>query len=368
MPYAPCSIATEVPHRMTLSIDALTLRQRIAQMLLLGFRGCHAAECSAVLRDIRDPGVGGVILFDRDVSDPTLPRRNIESPEQVRALLADLQAAAPIPLLTAIDQEGGQVNRLKAAYGFPESRSHAELGRQDDSAASYREAALIARTLAAAGFNFNLAPVVDLDANPRNPIIRARERCFAADPEAVSRHALAFVQAHHEQGVLCCAKHFPGHGSAAGDTHAGFVDVTATWSERELVPFQRLVEAGSCSAVMSAHVFNAKLDPEYPATLSQAVLTGLLRERLGFEGLIVSDDMQMGAITQRYGLQQAVERAVAAGVDMLCFGNNLQFDAGIAGKVVDILERAVAEGRLARSRIDASCARVLALKALLHPG
>jgi beta-N-acetylhexosaminidase len=350
---------------MRFSPDALDLPARAAQLVLVGFRGCHASECSSVLDDIAGVGVGGVILFDRDVADPSLPLRNVDSPGQLHTLVAALQAAARVPLLVAIDQEGGQVNRLKASRGFPASVSHAELGRMDALGRTREAASAIADTLAQAGINFNLAPVVDLDAHPDNPIIRARERCFSADPEAVARHAAAFVEAHRARGILCCAKHFPGHGSAAGDTHAGFVDVTATWSAQELLPFRRLIEAGLCDAVMSAHVFNAALDPAHPATLSPAALTGLLRGQLRFDGLIVSDDMQMGAIAAHYGLQEAVERAVCAGVDLLCFGNNLQFDPQIARKVVEIIVRAVAEGRIPRERVDAACARVLAFKARL---
>jgi beta-N-acetylhexosaminidase len=170
------------------------------------------------------------------------------------------------------------------------------------------------------------------------------------------------VKAHRAHGVATCAKHFPGHGSARGDTHVGFVDVTTTWHERELVPFQRLIEAGLCDAIMSAHVFNAKLDPERPATLSRAVLTGILRERLGFRGVVLSDDMEMGAISSRYGLENSVPAALEAGVDVLCFGNNLSFDPDIAPKAIEILARAVEAGRISEQRIEESYQRVLALK------
>lgn len=344
------------------AVEGLDLRQRAAQMLLVGFRGCHPGDCAEALQDVSVHGVGGLILFDRDVADPTRLLRNVESPAQLKALVAALKAAARVPLLVAIDQEGGQVNRLKAERGFPSTVSHATLGRGGDIEATRVAASAIAATLSDLGINFNLAPVVDLDAHPDNPIIRARERCFSADPEAVAAHAIAYTDAHRAHRVLCCAKHFPGHGSAAGDTHAGFVDVTATWQGRELRPFERLIAAGACDAVMSAHVFNAVLDPEHPATLSERVLVGVLRGQLGFRGLIVSDDMQMGAIAAHYGLQEAVERAVCAGVDLLCFGNNLAYDPAIARKVIDILVQGVEQGRIPRARIDESCTRVLRLK------
>jgi beta-N-acetylhexosaminidase len=162
--------------------------------------------------------------------------------------------------------------------------------------------------------------------------------------------------------VLTCAKHFPGHGSAAGDTHLGLVDVTATWDERELLPFQSLIAAGLCDAIMTAHVFHAKLDPVHPATLSPAIITGLLRGKLGFEGVITSDDMEMKAISHHYGLEKSVPAAIAAGIDVLCFGNNLTYDPDIARKAIAILVHAVERGDLSEARIDISYRRVLALK------
>lgn len=344
----------------------LTLREKIGQMLLVGFKGARPGECNLALRDIREHGVGSVILFDLDMTgtiDSGGPRpRNIESPAQVRELVQHLQASARVPLLVAIDQEGGRVNRLKPAYGFPESISHEELGQLDQPTETRRHAEGTARTLQAAGINWNLAPVVDLDAHPDNPIIKGKRRSFAADPAKVARHAAAFVEGHRAHGVLTCLKHFPGHGSAMGDTHLGFVDVTTTWHERELAPFQQLIAAGLCDSVMSAHVFNAKLDPERPATMSRAVITGILRERLGFQGVVTSDDMEMKAISSRYGIEHSIPAAIEAGVDVLCFGNNMAYDPDIATKAITIIERAVAAGRIPESRLDESCERVLALK------
>ena len=343
-------------------LASLTLREKIGQLLNVGFRGCHPAECAFAVRDIREHGIGGVILFDQEMSDGSAGRRNIESPAQVRNLLAHFQSHARIPLLTSIDQEGGRVNRLKAVYGFPASSSHEELGRIDDSATTSRHATTSAQTLAGVGLNLNLAPVVDLDAHPDNPIIKGKRRSFSADPEAVARHAADYIRAHRAHGVLTCLKHFPGHGSATGDTHLGLVNVTATWSDRELIPFQRLIAAGLCDVIMSAHVFNAHLDPDLPATLSRAVITGLLRERLGYAGVITSDDMEMKAISSHYGLENSLPLAINAGIDVLCFGNNLSYHPDIAPRAIAILENAVTSGRIQESRIDESCARVLALK------
>jgi beta-N-acetylhexosaminidase len=345
---------------------ALTLREKIGQLLLLGFKGRSAADTSLIVRDLREHAIGSVILFDVDMTgtiDSGQPgSRNIKSPTQVRELVAHLQSHARVPLLVAIDQEGGRVNRLKPDYGFPESISHEELGARDDLACTREQAVITARTLASLCINWNLAPVVDLDANPQNPIIKGKRRSFAADPEKVARHAAAFIEGHRVHGVLTCLKHFPGHGSAAGDTHLGFVDVTSMWHERELAPFQKLIAAGQCDSIMSAHVFHAGLDPDLPATLSRSVITGLLRKKLSFDGLVLSDDMEMKAVSSRYGLEQSIPAALNAGVDVLCFGNNLAYDPDIAAKAIAIIERAVRDGVVPESRIDESCARVLASK------
>lgn len=347
---------------MNTPVSNPTLREQLGQMLMVGFRGSRPEECSLILRDIREHHIGTVVLFDQEMADRSAGRRNVESPSQLRELITSLQAAARTPLLVAIDQEGGRVNRLKPAYGFPETLSHEELGRLDDPAETRRHAEATARTLVSLGINWNLAPVVDLDANPQNPIIKGKSRSFSHDPEAVARHAAEFVRGHREHGVLTCAKHFPGHGSAAGDTHLGLVDVTQTWHERELLPFQRLIETGQCDAVMTAHVFNARLDAERPTTLARSVVTGILRERLGFGGVIASDDMEMKAIASQFGLERSVPLAVEAGLDVLCFGNNLAYDPDIAPKAIAILERAVQSGRIPEARIAASFARVMALK------
>lgn len=341
---------------------AVPLETKIGQMILVGFRGREAGACDAVGRDLAERQIGGVILFDEEMADGSRAARNIQSPEQVRALTRSLQSLSAAPLLVAIDQEGGRVNRLKPRYGFPETRSHEELGASDDPAQTFSAASGMARTLQQAGINFNLAPVVDLDRGPDNPIIKGKGRSFGAEPEKVARHALEFVRAHRQCGILTCAKHFPGHGSARGDTHLGLVDVTQHWTELELTPFQRLIEAGECDAVMTAHVFNSRLDPQRPATLSPVVLGEILRGRLGFEGVILSDDMEMRAIAGQYGLEQAIELGLSAGLDMLCFGNNLNFDARIGERVWDIVRGLVRAGKIPEERIDQSYRRIVKMK------
>ena len=226
------------------------LELMLGQMLLVGFRGLAVDDQHPIIADIRQRHLGGVVLFSFD--GPTRSAvRNVESPEQVRALTAALQAAAGTPLLIAVDQEGGQVARLSPRHGFPATLSHQQLAELADETAVVEAAAALARTLAQAGINLNLAPVVDVNRNPENPIIARYERSFAADAALVSRLAALFVQAHHQQGVLCCLKHFPGHGSSTADSHRGLVDVSETWAQEELQPYSDLIQAGLADSIMT---------------------------------------------------------------------------------------------------------------------
>ena len=342
------------------------LETKIAQMLLVGFRGLTATPEDPIIRDIAELGLGGVLLFDRD--QPTgASVRNIESPDQLRTLGADLQSAAEagpagLPLLIAIDQEGGQVARLRPEHGFPATQSAAALAARGDPLHTAEAASAIAATLADAGITLNLAPVVDLDLNPASPIIGALDRSFGADPELVAEHAMAFVDGHRRHGVRTALKHFPGHGSAAGDTHAGIVDVTDAWSEVELEPFERLIASGHADAVVTAHVFNATLDPDDPATLSRATITGILRQQLAFDGPVISDDLQMGAIRDAYGYPEAVALAIEAGVDVLTIANQQVFEADIVRRTIDVVAGHVASGRIGEERIEEAYRRIRRFK------
>lgn len=344
-----------------------SLQVKIGQMLLAGFRGLEASDRLPVVQDIRDHHLGGVILFDFDVPTNT-PLRNIQSPAQVKALIAGLQAAASIPLIVAVDQEGGRVQRLKAARGFSGAPSARALGALGDTARTRQAAASTGRMLAELGFTLNFAPVVDLDVNPENPIIGKLERSFSADPAVVTAQALAFIAGHHDHGVLCTLKHFPGHGSSTADSHRGFVDVTNTWSAKELEPYAALIKAGAADSVMTAHVFNARLDPQFPATLSRATITGLLRDKLGYDGVVFCDDIQMGAIREHYGLETALAAAIGAGVDIITIGNNTIFEEGIVGQAATVIQQLVRDGKLSEARIDQSFGRIQALKMRMNGG
>ena len=338
-----------------------SLDVQIGQMLMVGFRGCAVDDASPIIRDIRTRHIGGVILFDYDVPTRS-PVRNIASPEQVRRLVSALRKAASHPLLVAIDQEGGRVNRLKEKFGFPPSVSQQQLGEINDGATTERYARTTAETLAGLGINTNFAPVVDLNTNPDNPIIGRLGRSFSADPAVVIRQAGIVIDALHDAHIVSAIKHFPGHGSSTGDSHRGLVDVTATWSPVELTPFKAIIDTGRCDMVMTAHICNEQLDARWPATLSRTIISGILRDRWHYDGVVVSDDMQMQAIRDYYGLEQAIERAIIAGCDLLVFANNSIYDADIARRAISIIRGLVHRGIISAARIGDSWRRIEKLK------
>lgn len=354
-----CSQSSKSQKLQHTSID-----QKIGQMLNIGFRGMAVADSNHIVRDIQKYHLGGVTLFDYDVPRDTA-ERNIRSPQQVRQLTRDLQSLAQKPLVIAIDQEGGKVVRLKTRYGFTATVSAQHLGRLDNIDSTRYYARKTGETLSDLGINVNLAPVVDLNTNPQNPVIGNLERSFSADPQNVVRQATAYINALHEYHVLSVLKHFPGHGSSKKDSHLGVVDVTDTWEQKELIPYRKLISSGTADMVMTAHIFNARWDSTYPATLSKPVITGMLRDDLGFEGVVMSDDLMMGAIRKEYGLETAIKQAILAGVDVLSFANNSVYDPEIVPKAHKIIQKLIEEGQISQQRIDDSYQRIMKMKSRL---
>ncbi|MDR3045918.1 MAG: glycosyl hydrolase family 3 [Desulfovibrio sp.] len=329
-----------------------------------------------VLDDVRAGRVGGVILFDRDVTTGS-PERNIISPKQVRALSAALQAAAGaspagLPLFVAVDQEGGRVQRLKPERGFTQYPPARQLGQGTTDETRLRAVAM-GRELADVGVNLNFAPVVDVDVNPDSPAIGRLGRAYGRDPRTVAAHAAAFINGMAQAGVVSCLKHFPGHGSARADSHLGVTDVSATRRPEELWPYRALLRpAGNAWAdgwggmVMVGHLYDNRLDAAHPATLSRATIDGLLRRDMGWRGVVITDDLQMGAITDRYPLEEVVFRAVDAGADILLFGNNLRWQPDLTARVHATLTGLVQSGRISEDRIRQSYQRIARLKGLLR--
>lgn len=333
--------------------DSLDIK--IGQMILIGFP--KAAVDRQVLREIGEGKVGSIIIFEKNI-----PAKN--SFVELKKIVWTYQNAAPIPLLVSIDQEGGKVNRLKDKYGFPKSITAEAMGKANslDSVRFYAEAT--AATLAGLGINVNFAPVVDLAANPSNPVIVRSGRAFSNNEDSVALLAKEFIVQHRKYNVLTALKHFPGHGSSIADTHLGMADVTQTWNERELHPYEKLISEGYADAVMSAHIVNRNLDKAgRPGTLSADILNGILRERLNFDGLVFSDDMQMHAITKHYGLEEAIKLAINAGIDIMTFSNNISgSEERTVDKVHGIIKKLVASGAIPKERIDESFRRIMRVK------
>lgn len=333
--------------------DSLDLK--IGQMLLIGFP--KAEVDPKVLEEVRKGKVGSLIIFEKNI-----PARN--SFVALKKITWTYQKAAPIPLLIGIDQEGGRVNRLKDKYGFPRSVTAEAMGKAGslDSVRFYSEAT--AATLAGLGINVNFAPVVDLASNPTNPIIAKYGRAFSANEDSVTLLAKEFIKGHRKYKVLTSLKHFPGHGSSKDDTHLGIADVTSTWEERELKPYRELIDSGYADAVMTSHIVNRKLDAKgNPGTLSADILTGILRNKLHFDGVVFTDDMQMHAITKHYGLDEAIRLAIHAGVDIMTFSNNISgSDERTVDKVHSIIKGMVKKGVITQARIDESFDRIMKMK------
>ncbi|MFE2430255.1 glycoside hydrolase family 3 protein [Streptomyces sp. NPDC059373] len=327
---------------MTDLVTTDTITRDALAVLQPGFQGTTAPEW--LLRRL-DEGLGSVALFSR----------NIESPEQLAKLTAQLRDVRP-DVLVAADEEGGDVTRLEARGGssFP---GNLALGAVDDAELTRSVAAELGRRLAACGVNFNWAPSADVNSDPDNPVIGVRS--FGAEAWRVARHTAAYIEGLQSAGVAACTKHFPGHGDTAVDSHHALprVDVPmATLRTRELMPFRAAVAVGT-KAVMSAHIVVPAIDPDHPGTLSRAVLTGLLREELGYDGLIVTDGIEMRAIADTYGIERGTVLALAAGADAICVGGGLSDEETVVA-LRDAIVRAVRIGDLPEQRLAEAAARV----------
>lgn len=342
-----------------------SLRHKIAQMLVMGFSGLTLKNTDKVVKWVKDEGIGGVILFDIELSDPR-SAKNLADTDQIKQLTADLQTYASaypdnLPLFIALDYEGGEVDRLKNIPTCPKTLKPVEMTALNETQRLTLFDSM-AHTLKKLGFNLNFAPVVDLAFEVEEGIIGRRGRSFASEPEQMVEMASSFVTRFKAQGVLCCYKHFPGHGSARGDTHLGFVDVTDTFDMKELTPYPMLFkQAHESVMVMTAHVVNRHLDPSgLPATLSSPILTHLLRQEFQFDGVVISDDLQMRAISAQYPLVQALQMTINAGTDMLIFGN--QWGSHDASELIDLIEGMVKDEKIPEKRIEEAYMRILKLK------
>ena len=346
--------------------QTLPLDVMIGQMVMTGFRGDGAnpddPELRAVLEDIRTGHIGGVIFFDRDWQ--TKKRgRNITSTKQTARLCALLQKNAPIPLFIAVDQEGGRVRRLRPEHGFPDTPSARELGEKSPEE-TRKAARAMGTALKQLGININFAPVADVAVHPASPAVGALGRAFSGTPEEAADHAAAFMDGLAAARVIGSYKHFPGHGSAAADSHHTLTDITETWSEAELALYKRLPANGPFM-VMTGHLMHKGLDAEYPASLSRKITTDLLRNTLGWQGVVVTDDLEMDAINLFYPMEERILLAINAGVDIILFGNNLRHTPDQGRRIHAAITKLVRSGKISPERIAESWARIRALKTIL---
>ena len=339
-----------------LTPEQIELRRMIGQMLVIGFPGTSPAEewPRRVANMIRKGEIGGVLLL----SD------NVRSPDQLRLLTRGLSlAGGAVRPFIAIDQEGGAVQRLTRYKGFSGLPAAAlvSLSNAKEAFALY---ARQAEELAAQGITINLGPVVDLDIAPDNPIISRLGRSYGATPETVMPFARAFIQAHRQEGLLTAAKHFPGHGSSLADPHDALPSVTGRWSKAELEPFSQLIrERPGVPMIMVGHLqLEGFSDGDTPASLSHLAVTQILRGRLGYDGLIITDDLDMTAVRGRYPIEAAVVKAIAAGNDLVLIANNERPDPELAERTTRAVLKAVEEGSIPRRQLEASYRRILAAK------
>jgi beta-N-acetylhexosaminidase len=337
------------------------LESMIGEMIMVGFSGYRITDSDVIgVHDQLTEGtIGGVVLYPE----------NIGPPDQLRALTSFLHNARSVPVpFIAVDQEGGLVQRLTRSNGHLYIPSAWKVGRNpsfSDPDSAMRLYAGMAKDLAEAGFNLNFGPVVDLNLNPSNPVIGQRERSFGADPNTVTQLARAFIRAHRDAGIVTVAKHFPGHGSSWADSHKTLADISDTWREIELEPYRKLAQDGLLDAVMVGHLYHPRFSDgdRLPASLSVRAINALRAEGyIGFQGVVVSDDIEMGAVREDYSLEERVIKSVNAGTDLVVFSNEKSHDPELGMKVHAIMSDAVKNGRIPRARIEQAYGRIMLLK------
>ena len=335
------------------------LDKKIGQMLMFGVVGTipNDRDIKEVSQLAKEGMMGGIILTPH----------NIKNNRQLKLLLKTLRQTG---LLISMDQEGGFVQRLRKKKGFISTPSHSKMGKMNDkeAKATYSKMAKQSKNY---GINVSLGPVVDLK-NKHSKAIGQLRRSFSHNPRTVSHYARIYIDAHRKNGVLSCLKHFPGHGLARGDSHFGIVDITKTFKEKELIPYKKLIEQDKVDMIMTAHLINKNWDPHFPASLSHYAVTKVLREKLGFQGVTMTDDLQMDAIRNSFSLKEKVIHAIHAGNDILLFSSPHMLNGkkrktiktlSIAiKKIKQIVIDGIAKGHISKERILESYNRIMDLK------
>jgi len=328
-----------------------SLEEKIGQMIMVGFTGTDVPD--SLKYDIEKRNLGGIVLF----------ASNITNPIQLKTLTNKLKLLSKEKLFIGVDQEGGKVARLNQNNGYEASNSAYYLGTIINREDSTRfTAAKMATWLNDGGINLNLAPVVDVNVNPLNPVIALKERSYSDNPFTVTNHAKWFIEEFNKKGVLTVLKHFPGHGSSMTDSHLGFTDITNTWKEIELIPYKELINKNSIDFIMIGHLYNKYLDSLYPASLSKKVVTELLRDSLKFKGLVISDELFMNAISDNYTFDFAIELCIKSGTDILLFKTNIYNKRSLVGYIIETVSDKVRKGIIPEELINNSYERIMKFK------
>lgn len=332
---------------------ALDIDEKIGQMIIVGFKGdsVKSRGFKQVQKQLKKGEISGVILFSR----------NIKSKNDLIQMNNELLKSSKIVPFISIDNEGGQIQR----YDFIQTKSAKEIAKLSEKQAreEYQKMANLEREL---GINLNFAPCVDLEIN-KNSIIAKKERSYGENSDIVSKYAEIFIQEHNKLNIINSIKHFPGHGSVAGDTHLGFVESTNTFKNNELLPYINLLNYDDKNMVMVSHVFNKNFDEKYPASLSELTLKGFLRGKIGFDGVIVSDDFDMRAIKNNYSLEETVKKAINAGVNLLVFSGNIsKNDKNEVKKIRKIIKNGIKTGKIDIENINNSYERIINIKKLIE--
>ncbi len=341
---------------ISIFLFAKVSEKEIANLFILGFYGTSAKVGTQIHSEICK-GLGGVILFGKSpVQRGAI--KNFATKEGLKQLISELKSCKTKPFI-AIDQEGGAVERVKFTH-YPSAKVVAKKGIKF----AKNVYLAMAKELYELGFNLNFAPVADVAINPKNRVIVKWGRSFG-NVQDVIKYDSVFINAMHQFNIATTLKHFPGHGSSFGDTHKGFVDVSSTWQEQELMPYKAL--KNKTDAVMVAHIFNKNLDSKYPASLSNKIVTNLLKRKIGFSGVIISDDLQMGAIKKFYSLKETIARSLNAGVDVMLFANQVSPSKVIhLDRLIQITKELLKEKRVSEARIKEANQKINQLKARLY--
>ena len=341
------------------STNLQLIEEEIGQMIMVGIRGTHLNDAAMMQTQsqISNGEIGGIIFF----------KHNIKNSRQFRIFVKGLKAL-PLdqPLFLAVDEEGGLVRRLKKSQGFEEFPAAAHVGANLSASEAYDVYSKMAKQIHDSGLNLNLGPVVDVNINRLSPAIGQLNRSFSRDPDDVFKFGEIFIRAHNEAGVLATLKHYPGHGSSREDTHNDVTDITNTWRNSEQLPFKRLIDSNVVDMIMAGHLFNRHVDPNYPASMSHEHIQKILRDELGYNGVVITDDLQMGAIIKRYALDEIVISAINSGCDILQFSDPMNLDENLPLRIRDIIITGILDGKIDADRIHESYGRITNLKQKLN--